>query len=114
MVLFSVPTVDGKGWLAPDEAEMAWQACRKGAEDQMGQEALARRVYSVRYVHNGHHSTATVGEPDDYYPNERVIAIIAFPTCYLICSTIRGYAKIGGTPIVGDHDVLGVEDFQPE
>jgi len=113
-VLFCVPTPDGRGWLSPTEADEAWQACRKGADDQTGQEALARRVYSLAYVHDGRHSSAIVGEADDYYPNETVMAIIAFPTCYLICSIIHGYMKIGGTPIVGTHDVVEVEDFQDE
>lgn len=80
----------------------------------MGQEALSRRVYSLRYVHDGRDSTATVGEPDDYYPRETVMAIIAFETCLLICSTIHGYLKTGGTPIVGIEAALEVEDFQPD
>jgi hypothetical protein len=112
-MVFSVPAADGQGWMEPDEAEAAWQACRKGVETQTGLEATARRVYSLSYVHNGRHSTATVGEPD-YYPNEIVMAIIALPQCSLICSVIHGYLKIGGTPMVGNQDVRGVEDFQPE
>lgn len=80
----------------------------------MGRDALARRVYALSYVHNGRSSTATVGEPDDYYPSEFVMAIIAFNDCFLICTNVHGYLKVGGTPIVGQHDVRGVEYFQAE
>jgi hypothetical protein len=111
---FFVPTVDGEGRMEPDEAEAAWQACRKGAEGEMSQEALRRRVYRVQYRHNGKSMTAVVGEREQYYERELVMAIIAFPHLYKICTTIRGYLKVGDTPMVGMHDAGYAEEFDPQ
>lgn len=54
---------------------------------------------------------AQVGEQEDYYERERVMAIIAFPGCYKICCVVHGFLRIGDTPMVGEHAVLEVEDF---
>jgi len=96
--------------MKPDEAEEAWQACRKGVEGDTGMEALARRVYRLRYVHNGQEHEAVVGEKDAY-DNALIMAIIAMPTHYKICNVVRGYMKVGATPMVGLGDVRDVEDF---
>jgi hypothetical protein len=80
----------------------------------MGRDALARRVHSIAYTHNGRDHTATVGEHDaDFYPDETVMAIIAFPDVYLICSTVHGYLKVGETPMVGKGSVHRIEHFAP-
>jgi hypothetical protein len=71
-------------------------------------------VYSLTYRHDGSQLTATVGERGGYYPDEVVMAIVAFPGLYLICSVIHGYWKVGDTPMVGERAVLTVEDFQVE
>jgi hypothetical protein len=60
---FVVPT-DGEGWMTPEEAEGAWQGCSNGAEGETTGEALARRVYSIQYRHNGQTLDAVVGERD--------------------------------------------------
>lgn len=109
---FFFPSVDGEAREEPAKAEEFWQACRKGAEGEMGAEALARRVYRLRYVHNGKQMEAKVGHLEDYYERERVMAIIAFPHCYKICCVVRGFLKVGDTPMVGLGSVLDVEDFE--
>jgi hypothetical protein len=111
-VEFFFPTPDGGHEDDPAKAEELWQACRKGAEGDMGADALARRVYRLAYSHNGKTMEATVGELEQYYERERVMAIIAFPHCYKICCVIRGFLKVGDTPIVGTHAVSRVEDFE--
>lgn len=111
---FFVPWEDGSGPMPRAEAEQAWMTCREGAEQDAGQEALARRVYSLRYWHNGRELTATVGKLAPYDDRERVIAIVAFGSgrgFYKICSVVGGYRKIEDTPIVGGGSVLAVEDF---
>jgi hypothetical protein len=111
---FFVPEVDGSGPMADGNAETAWQACRKGAEgDAGGVDALARRVYRLEYAHNGKTMSAVVGSNEDYYDSELVMAIIAFPGYYKICCVVRGFLKVGDTPIVGLGSVLDVEDFDP-
>jgi hypothetical protein len=108
---FFFPSPDGNEHEDPVRAEELWQACRKGAETETGWEALARRVYRLRYRHNGQTMEAKVGEREDYYERERVMALIAFPNCYKICCMVRGFMKVGDTPMVGLGDVLDVEDF---
>lgn len=109
---FFFPTPDGKGREPADKAEALWQACRKGAEQDIGREALARRVYSMSYRHDGNHITATIGKPD-FYGRETVMAIIAFPGIYSIRCLVRGFLKIGDPICVGSGDVDRVEDFDP-
>jgi hypothetical protein len=78
LVEFFVPNEDGDGKMATDKAEAAWQACRKGAESDIGRDALARRVYQVHYVHNGRELHATVGKRQPHYDQDLVMAITAF------------------------------------
>ncbi len=94
--------------MSPERAEEFWQACRKGAETETGWEALARRVYRLRYHHNGKTMEAKVGDREDYCDREPVMA---FPNCYKICCLGRGFSKIGDTPMVGLGPVLEVEDL---
>lgn len=110
---FMVPTVDGDGWMAPDDAESAWQACRKGAEGDTGQKADPARIYRLRYTHNGKTLEATVGDRDPL-DNQTVMAIVSFGSFYKICLVIRGYLKVGDTPMAGAGSVLDVEYFDPE
>jgi hypothetical protein len=107
---FFFPTADGKGSEPAEEAEAHWQACRKGAESDVGRDALARRVHQLDYVHNGRTHNATVGQPDPY-EGQTIMAIIAFPGLYSIRCLVRGFLKIGDPILVGEHDVLSVEDF---
>lgn len=109
---FFFPDAEGEGRVEPEKAEELWQACRKGAETETGWEALSRRVYRLRYQHNGKTMEAKVGEREGYYERELVMAIIAFPGCYKICCLVRGFLKIGDTPMVGNGSVLEVEDFE--
>lgn len=111
---FFVPTVSGDGHMPPDEAEEAWNVCRKGAQQDMGRDdTLARRVFRLRYGHNGRVMDAVVGQREQYYDRELVMAIIAFPNCYVISGKERGYSTVGSPMIVGLHDVRHVEDFGP-
>ncbi len=94
-----------------DEAEQAWIACRKGVEGELGGGASDRRIYSIRYQHNGKTLTATVGKLDPYDDRERVMAIIEAGAVYKICCAVRGFVKIGDTPMAGAGSVIAVEYF---
>jgi hypothetical protein len=111
---FFVPTVDGKGRMSPEQAEEAWQACRKGIEHDGGSVAADQpRVYRLRYVHNGNEIEAVVGEPD-FYDDQTVMAIIDAGPFYKVCNAVRGYLKVGDTPMVGPQAVRSVEHFDPD
>jgi hypothetical protein len=106
---FFVPTVDGKERMPRAEAEAAWQACRKGDEGDVP-DIHTRRVYRLRYTHNGKTYKAVVGE-NDALDNQVVMAILAQPGIYKVCLAVRGFLKVGDTPMVGAHAVLDYEDF---
>lgn len=106
-----MPKVDGAGPMPTDEAERAWIACRKGAEGDVMQAASDRRIYSLSFVRNGKQATATVGEFDPYYDRERIIAIIEIGGVYKICCAVRGFLKVGDTPMVGVGSAFDVKDF---
>lgn len=108
---FFVCTVDGKEQMPPADAEAAWQACRMGEEGDVP-DTHARRVYRVRYNHNGKTYEAVVGERDAL-DNQTVMAILAYPGVYKVCLAVRGFLKVGDTPMVGAHAVLDYEDFDP-
>jgi hypothetical protein len=95
-------------------AECVWRECREGAERDRGRTARERRVYSLRFFRNGRETTATVGERSPYYEGECILAIIAFEgDLYAVCDALHGYAKIGGTPMVGPDMQPVAEDFAP-
>jgi hypothetical protein len=107
---FFFPTADGLDREPADKAEACWQACRKGAEQDLAQEALARRVYRLDFTHNGQELSAIVGRPDEF-ERQTVMAIIAFPGVYSIRCLVRGFLKIGSPILVGESAVRYVEDF---
>lgn len=92
---FFVSTIDGKDRMPPGEAEDAWQACRKGEEGDVP-DTHARRVYRLRYNHNGKTHEAVVGERDAL-DNQTVMAILAYPGVYKVCLAVRGFLKVGDT-----------------
>ena len=107
---FFFPNAEGTGNAKPGHAETLWQACRRSSEHDTGQEALARRVYRLSYMHDGADVTATVGQP--WTGNgQLVMAIIAFPRMYSIRCLFRGFLQAGDPIAVGRHDVIRVEDF---
>lgn len=97
--------------MTPEDAEQAWHACRKGVEDASGEQASPRRIYRLRWVHNGDTHEASVGEKDPY-DNMTVMAIVVTDTRYWVCNLKRGFFKTPA-PMVGPSDVRDVEDFDP-
>jgi hypothetical protein len=107
---FFFPTPDGLGREPADKAEEYWQACRKGAEQDLARDALARRVYRLEFTHNGRELSAVVGKPDAF-ERQTVMAIIAFSGLYSIRCLVRGFLMIGEPILVSEGAVRHVEDF---
>ncbi len=84
---------------SPEEAEANWQSIRAFAQKTTGWQPTERRVYKVKYRHNGRYCEAAVGElhPADK-GQEPVCAILETPECWLVCTPYRGV--ISGEPIM--------------
>ena len=96
---------------SPQEAEHTWEAVRKFEHEQTGWPVAERRIYRLRYRHDGQDLVAEVGQPDAL-TGETVIAILSSHT-YLVCTLTRGVAR--GEPIlVGKNEVYEVEDFEAD
>ncbi len=86
----------------------AYQACRLNCEKQTGTGTLPRRIFCVRYRHDGVEHIAAVGRAD--YSEGIVTCIFETPAMYLVCTRSRGFP--GGFPIlVGKDKVSDIEDF---
>lgn len=96
-----------------EDAEKAYEAIVKGAEDprDLGRKSVPRRIFRLRYRHNGRTLQAEVGR-DDPLDGEKVMAILDMGDLYSIRTVIRGYLKIGNPILVGKHAVLDVEEFE--
>jgi len=96
---------------SPQEAEHTWEAVRKFEHEQTGWPVAERRIYRLRYRHDGQDLIAEVGQPDAR-TGETVIAILSSRT-YLVCTPTRGVVR--GEPIlVGHNEVCEVEDFDAD
>jgi hypothetical protein len=85
-----------------------WNATRQFARDTMDREIGDRRIYRLRYVHNGQELTAEVGKPEPLTGEPIIVILDSDP--YLICTPNRGVAR--GTPILaGRGAVREVVDF---
>jgi len=106
MPAFFVPMVE------PDGQDKAYQAIVEGAENprDMGRPVLPRRIFRLRYLHDGRELTAEVGELDPF-DGQPVMAILDQGDCYTIRTLVRGYLEIGEPIIVGKPDVLEVLEF---
>jgi hypothetical protein len=89
-------------------AEESWQAIRSFVGQHIFS-ATDRRIFQIRYTHDGHTIVARVGEIHDEI-SEMVIAILETTECYSICTPTRGVLR--GIPVlVGKPDTLTVENF---
>jgi len=83
---------------AEDEAqsERVWQATRAFMKDQ-GHNVHERRIYSIRYHHNGKECFDKVGGMDRY-GYEEILVILETDSVYLCCTKNRGVIR--GEPIL--------------
>ena len=97
-------------YLAKDDAqaEEAYEGIKAFAADN-GFNPTARRIYRIKYIHDGVRRSATVGEVETRI-NEPVIAILEGRNVFLVCTPTRGVVR--GIPLlVGDNEVESIEDF---
>jgi hypothetical protein len=92
----------------PEQAEDVWNATRKFAGEKMAREIGTRRIFRLRYIHNGKAMTAEVGQPEPLTGEPVLIILDSNP--YLVCTPSRGVLR--GTPVpVGRHAVSEAVDF---
>jgi hypothetical protein len=100
---------------AKDKAQerQVYQAIKESLSNELGAVFDNRRVFRLRYVHEGKEYYAEVGKPHDLN-GEPVVAILYEPgrSLYHVCTTNRGVAG-GMSILVGGHSVRLSEDFDP-
>jgi hypothetical protein len=106
---FFIPVAEDK-----EQEQRVYSAIKEFLGKELGAHFDDRRVRAVRYVHDGKEHYAEVGNRHAIN-GELVIAILYEPgrKLYHICTTNRGVVR-GGSILVGEHSVIGVEDFDPE
>ena len=95
---------------ARDEAEQTkiYDAIRLFASETLKWQFTPRRIFSIRYAHNGSQALAQVGERD--IDGETVLAIFE-SVCYVVCTFNRGGFR--GDPIlIGRTEASSVEFFE--
>jgi len=93
------------------QAESVYGSIREFLGTELGAAFDERRVFSLRYVHDGKEYSAEVGKTHALN-GEPVVAILHEPErrLYHVCTTNRGVAR-GGSILVGEHSVKACEDF---
>ncbi|MGV8017875.1 MAG: hypothetical protein AB2L26_06780 [Ignavibacteria bacterium] len=90
-----------------------YNAIIKFAEEQSGWKVTDRKIYSIKYKHDGNVYLDVVGKHEvknGREDGEIVFAILKSEVTYLVCTPHR--CVLGGVPIyVGENDVISVEDF---
>lgn len=90
------------------EAEETFQAIRKFAKMTLGWETSDRKIFRLKYKHDGKDYYAEVGKTDQD-TGEIIIAILE-SNAYLICTPNRGVLR--GMPLlVGKESAYSIEDF---
>ena len=92
----------------PQQAEEVWNATRKFARETMDREIGERRIFRLRYRHDGNELVVEVGRPEPLTKEPVMVILESNP--YLICTPNRGVLR--GMPILaGAHAVREVVDF---
>lgn len=92
----------------PEDAEQVYRAIKAFAHETTGWAIGDRRIFRIRYEHNGKSLVAEVGKPDPL-TGELVFAILA-SNSYLVCTPNRGVRR--GMPILaGVPGRRSVEEF---
>jgi hypothetical protein len=90
------------------EAERIYDATKSFLKITFGWEATDRRIYAIRYYHDGKYRDETVGKINKR-TGEPVIAILE-SNAYCICTPSHGV--VTGRPLfVGQEEVVFITDF---
>ena len=91
------------------DAQNIYEATKKFAKETSLWNITDRKIYSIRYVHEGKEYVAKVGQIEPR-TKEHVIAILE-SNAFLVCTTHRGV--LGGEPmLVGHEEIRSIEDFE--
>lgn len=100
---FFIPHTDDE-----KHAENVYEAIKKFAKESTGWNISDKKIFSIRYIHNGKEYYAEVGKKEGL-EGEEVIAILASNT-YLVCTSNRGVVR--GDPIlVGFNEARNIVYF---
>ena len=91
------------------EAESVYESIRSVAIESSPYRVVNRRIYRMRWRHEGTTYTSTVGE-QDVRLGEEVFAILDATAVYLVCTPNRGVFR-GDAMLVGKDEALIVEEF---
>jgi hypothetical protein len=95
----------------PEMAEQVYESIKKFAVSTAHGSPSQRRIFRIKYHHEGKNYQAEVGK-EHRRIGEEVIAILE-SFVYLICSPNRGVVR-GGPCMVGYDEVDEIEDFEEE
>jgi len=109
---------------SPDNAEDILKATRTFVAEQSNNALTERRIFKLKYRHNGDEYLAEVGKRESRRdfgggPSESVGPTVLIilesikPGPYFVCTLERGVAK-GFPVLVGASDVLEIEDFDED
>jgi len=106
---FFIPAAEDKC-----QEQRVYSAIKEFLGSELGVEFDNRRIFSLRYVHDGKEYYAQVGESHTLN-GEPVVAILyeSARRLYHVCTTNRGVAR-GGSILVGESSVKASEDFDLE
>ena len=90
-------------------AKNLWDATWKWAQETTGWEVSDRRIFSIKYRHEGRMYYAEVGLPDPRV-EEKVLVILESNT-FLVCTYNRGVRR-GGPVLVGKDEATEVTYFK--
>src|SRR6266571_2400387 len=100
---FFVPHAKGN-----EQEQRVYDAIKTFAGETLGWDVSDRKIFSIRYKHDGKDYYAEVGQTEKV-EGEEVVAILESNT-YLVCTTNRGVAR--GMPIlVGKEEAYIIKDF---
>lgn len=105
-VKFFIPAAD-----SVEQEEQAYNGIKAFLGKELGAEFSDRRVYLLRWRHDGKEHVAEVGKTTKFN-GELVIAILYVPLCelYLVCTPNRGVRR-GMSILVGGYSVNEFVDF---
>ena len=106
---FFIPAAEDKA-----QEQRVYTSIKEFLGKELGAVFEQRRVFSLRYVHNGKEFYAEVGKRDAGN-GEPIVAILHEPArnLYHVCTTNRGVVR-GISILVGAGSVKSCEDFEPE
>ena len=102
---FFIPHAENK-----EQENSVYKATKKFAKETTGWDIKDRKIYHIRYRHNGKYYEAKVGEREEV-GGEEVIVILESEVTFLVCTANRGVVR--GMPIlVGREEIISITDFE--